>query len=162
MVAAAIGSTFAPNITTRRYWIAGILCAVLVDLDALGRPFGRGDLAVLGGHRTLTHSLAFAVLAGLVVAWVAFRHPRWDGFRGRIALYLTLATASHGVLDAFASYGSGVAFFAPFSTVRYSAQWRPLRALNEIYWVWMPALLAFAASRRIRRAKRSAEANAAA
>ena len=76
--------------------------------------------------------------------------------RGRAWLFLFLATASHGVLDAMTSGGGGVAFFAPFDDERYFLPWRPIlvspmsirrffsergaRVLaNELIWVWIPA-----------------------
>jgi len=131
------------------------------DLDAIGRPFGLGDLSFLGGHRALTHSLPFAVVLGVAVAWFAFRHSAARGSLSRIAAYLVLATASHGILDAFASYGEGVAFLYPVSTGRYAAPWRPLEALNEIWWVWLPASLFILRVRQLRRS-RSASVRAAA
>jgi hypothetical protein len=39
--------------------------------------------------------------------------------RLRIRFFLFLATASHGILDAFTDGGRGIAFFAPFGTERY-------------------------------------------
>ncbi len=128
-----------------------MLCAVLPDIDAVGRPFGWGDLAFLGGHRALTHSITFALLLGLTVAAVAFREARWQERRPRIAAYLILATASHGLLDAFAGYGEGVEFLSPFSAARYTAPWRPLLGLNEIAWIWLPALLIIVIAWRLRR-----------
>ena len=162
LVATAIGSPLAPAAPTRRYWIAGVLCAVLPDLDAVGRPFGWGDLAFVGGHRALTHSIFFALVLGLVVAELAFRDVRWQGYRGRIIAYLVLATASHGALDVFAPYGDGVEFFSPFSAVRYAAAWRPLDLVNEILWIWFPAVLTIVIVRRLRTSRHSAEPNAAA
>src|SRR5947207_10154757 len=61
LVATAIGAPLAPAAPTRRYWIAGVLCAVLPDLDAVGHPFGWGDLGFLGGHRALSHSISFKI-----------------------------------------------------------------------------------------------------
>ncbi len=162
LVASAIGAPLAPGGPGRRYWIAGILCAVLPDLDAVGRPFGWGDLGFLGGHRALTHSVIFAVVLGLVVAELAFRDARWHGYRGRIIAYLVLATASHGALDAFAAYGDGVAFFSPFSATRYTAPWRPLDLVNEICWIWIPAALIILTVRRLRTTRHRPEPNAAA
>jgi inner membrane protein len=162
LVASAIGAPLAPVAPTRRYWIAGIVCAVLPDLDAVGRPFGRGDLGFLGGHRALTHSIFFAVALGLVVAVLAFRDARWQGCRGRVAAYLILATAAHGVLDAFAAYGEGVEFLAPFSSVRYAAPWRPLGLVTEIVWIWMPMVLIIVVVTRWRASRERAEREAAA
>jgi inner membrane protein len=123
------------------------------DLDAIGRPFGLGDLSFLGGHRALTHSLPFAVVLGVAVAWFAFRRSAAPDSLARIAVYLVLATASHGILDAFASYGEGLAFLYPLSTTRYAAPWRPFDALNEIWWIWLPASLFILGVRQLRRSQ---------
>src|SRR5437016_8948293 len=82
-------------------------------------------------------------------------------------LYLFLASASHGVLDAFTNGGLGVAFFSPFDATRYFFPCHPIevspigaaffseRGLSvlqsEFVWVWLPsivfAILAFAIRR---------------
>jgi inner membrane protein len=70
-------------------------------------------------------------------------------------LYLFLAAASHGLLDAMTNGGLGVAFFAPFDNTRYFLAWRPIEVspvsfsrffsgqgaavlLNEFLWIWIP------------------------
>lgn len=130
---------------------AAALCAVLPDVDAAGRPFGLGDVGWLGGHRALTHSLAFAGLTGVAVAALGVRGPArsagW-GWRLALAAWLAVATASHGALDALTVYGEGVEFFAPFSDLRVKAPWRPFDAIvPEIALVWLPALVVLGVAR---------------
>src|SRR5688572_15941994 len=92
---AALGTAYAPPNASRRFWIAGAVCAALPDIDALGRPFGNlAYESVFGGHRGLTHSLLFAVVLGALVTWAFFRSLRWDGVRMRLWACLFLATAS--------------------------------------------------------------------
>lgn len=155
LVAVAVGGAMLPQPTARRCWVAGVLCAILLDLDAIGRPFGRGDVTFLGGHRAITHSLAFAVLLGAVVAWTTFRDPRWDQQRVRIAGFLITATALHGVLDAFASYGDGVTLLWPFSTERYSSPWQPLKGPNEIWWIWVPVVSVLMLLKRLKQSRKN-------
>ena len=137
-------------------WMAAA-CAVLPDLDAVGRPFGHGDVAWLGGHRALTHSLAFAVALGGVLATLGFRgRPELAGPRRRLVLAaaLALGTALHGALDALSTYGEGVAFLAPFSARRVKAPWQPFEALvPELILVWLPALAVLWTARARRRAR---------
>jgi hypothetical protein len=78
----------------KRLWVAGVLCAAAPDLDVLGFAFGvpYGDLL---GHRGLSHSIPFAAVATAPIAFVVARRV-WR----RAWLYLFLATASHGLLDA--------------------------------------------------------------
>jgi inner membrane protein len=77
--------------------------------------------------------------------------------RLRIRFFLFLATASHGILDAFTDGGRGIAFFAPFGTERYFFPITPMlvspigrgflsaRGLHilasEVLCVWIPSLI---------------------
>jgi inner membrane protein len=167
---AALGSAFSPSHRTRRVWIAAAICAALPDIDALGRPFGNlGYESFFGGHRGFTHSVAFAVLLGALVVWGFFRDSRWKRVRPQLWATFALATASHGVLDAFSTIGNGVAFWAPFSWTHYEFVWKPLGEVgpeprgpdrllalvgNELLWVGLPALMVVAVARFIRRGPR--------
>ena len=118
--------------------VAGFL-SLLPDADSLLMPWVRyGDP---WGHRGMTHSLAFAALAGTVAAiWLRNRVTLPGGTLGLAALF-TLVTASHGVLDALTDGGLGVAFFAPVDDTRYFLPVRPIPVspitLNPIDpWVW--------------------------
>ena len=144
-----------------RYWVAGALLAGVPDLDSIGFRFGiqYGDML---GHRGLTHSFLFAaVLSGLVVA-IFFPSGAGPVPRGQVWLYLYLATASHGLLDALTNGGLGVAFFAPFDKTRYFFPFTPIQVspisvrafftewgarvlASELVWIWLPSAL-FAAS----------------
>lgn len=96
--------------------------AVLPDADVLafsldipyGAPFG---------HRGAAHSLVVGLAVGLLAAALA----RGVGSRWiRTFLLVTLATASHGVLDAFTDGGRGIALLWPFSDERFFAPFRPI------------------------------------
>jgi inner membrane protein len=157
VAALSIGTCFYRPQIPKRVWVAGVLCSVIPDLDAIGFRFAihYGDF---WGHRGFTHSLVFAALLAGVVALTIF----WRGGAGigRFALfaYLFLATASHGVLDAMTDGGLGVAFFSPFDNERYFLPWRPIHVSpiavhrffsargfailqNEAVWIWVPAIL---------------------
>jgi inner membrane protein len=157
VTALSIGTCFYRPQIPKRVWVAGVLCSVIPDLDAIGFRFGihYGDFS---GHRGFTHSLVFAALLVGMVALASFR--RGAAGIGRFALfgYLFLATASHGVLDAMTDGGLGVAFFSPFDNTRYFLPWRPVRVSpiaitrfftprgfailqNEAVWIWLPAIL---------------------
>jgi inner membrane protein len=141
-----------------KYWAAGIFCAVVPDADSIGFAFGvrYGDLL---GHRGLSHSLLFAVLLGLMATFTVFRAEakagKWEW--PRLAAYLILATASHGLLDALTNGGLGVAFFSPFDTARYFFPFHPIEVspinvarflqgrgldvlASECKWIGLPAL----------------------
>jgi inner membrane protein len=119
------------------------VAAAAPDLDAIGRPFGYGDVDFVGGHRALTHSVfAALVVAAIALAFVARTTEARD--RVRIALFVFCAVASHGLLDAFTTYGDGVAIFAPFSWYRWKSPWQPFGGLwSEMLALWVPAALVY-------------------
>ena len=108
MVAVTAGSVLAPRPLLRPFLIIGAGCAVLPDIDAIGRLFygASGDVQALGSHRAFTHSLTFATLLGVVVSLMALIDPRWRGHRVRVGLFVAIATGLHGVLDVFTSIGA--------------------------------------------------------
>lgn len=134
--------------------VASVL-AIFPDIDVVGFRNGIAYSDMLG-HRGLTHSLPFAAMLSFVVVLLFFRHvPRFSAAFWGVAVLLFVATASHGLLDAFTDAGLGVGLLLPFDETRYFAPWRPLTAsplsisrffsdsgaeimLNEIRWVWAP------------------------
>ncbi len=152
----ALGLGLGRAAVPRRLLAAGVVAAVLPDLDVVTFYFGIPYSANLG-HRGFSHSLAFAALVGLAGA---AGHRALGAGAARAFLFLFVATASHGVLDAFTNGGLGVAFLWPWSGERY---WAPdaLRVVeaspisvdrfvsarglavlgSELYWIWPPALL---------------------
>ena len=150
--AAALGAGVGPRRVPARFWPAAMACAVLPDADVLGFGFGV-PYGSMFGHRGITHSLAFALALGFSAAALFFRRePR----RTALALFLSLATASHGALDALTNGGLGVAFFAPFTGERYFFPFRPVEVSplsaaeffgewglavikSELLWVWLPS-----------------------
>ena len=142
-------------------------CAAAPDLDVLGLALGVPYGSPLG-HRGLFHSVPFAAVFAAAVAALAFPRARPGFSRIRAWLYLFLATASHGVLDAFTDGGGGVALLSPFDERRFFAPFRPIAVSpigvgaffsargiavieSELLWIWLPfALLGFALWRRTR------------
>ena len=157
----------APKDVRRFAWTAAA-CAIVPDLDAIGRPFGMGDIGLLGGHRGFTHSIPFAILFGAVMAWSAFRGERWRAMRLRLWLCFALATMTHGALDALTTIGEGVKFLSPFSETRYVSPWQPINASppprearpvsriahivrDEAQYVLLPSMILIVVASRLRR-----------
>lgn len=161
IAAAALGAGL--RRVPRGFWLLTAVCAILPDADVVTYDLGL-EYGHMLGHRGVSHSLVCAVLTGAVMALVLGRGD-WRPARGRLFVHFTLATASHGLLDALVDEGLGVAFFAPFSGERYFFPWRPLEVApigghgffttapmegglrwltvlwSEFLWVWLPALL---------------------
>src|SRR6516164_7057459 len=73
-VATMLGKSFAVGRPPARFWILSALCSVLPDADVLGFPLGIRYEDMLG-HRGLTHSLAFALVLGSIVAFLPPSSP---------------------------------------------------------------------------------------
>ncbi|MDA8098202.1 MAG: metal-dependent hydrolase [Nitrospiraceae bacterium] len=157
------------------FWITGIVCALLPDIDVIGFYLGIHYRDTFG-HRGFTHSLLFAALVSLLAMLVVFRkEPRFTRTWWSLTAYFFLVSASHGVLDAMTSGGTGIAFFSPFVKTRYFLPWRPLvvspigvygffsrwgwRVIrSELLWIWLPMISLLAAAtlrRRMHQSSRS-------
>jgi len=155
VAALGIGACFYRQGTPKRVWVVGVVCSVIPDLDVIGFRFGihYGDF---WGHRGFTHSILFAALLASAMTLTVFRHVSPGLDRLRMWIYLFLATASHGFLDAMTDGGLGVAFFAPFDNNRYFLPFRPIHVSpigfgrffsqrgiavlqSELVWIWLPA-----------------------
>ncbi len=132
---------------------AGVVASMLPDLDVLAFRLGIPYAAALG-HRGFSHSLLFALLLaalGACAARALATTPR------RSFAFLFVATASHGVLDAFTNGGLGVALLWPWSEARFFAPVQPIEVAplsigrflsakglavlqSEFLWVWLPLL----------------------
>jgi inner membrane protein len=130
------------------------------DLDVLAFRFGI-PYANEFGHRGASHSLAFAVLLGIVAAALA---SRLQVSRLAAFLFVGASAASHGLLDMLTNGGRGVALWWPLSQERY---FFPVRVIevsplslhrlmtghgmgvlqSELLWVWLPAVALLAVLR---------------
>ena len=160
----AIGLGLGTRIVSPRLLIAGVVCCLLPDLDVIAFRL-RVPYESAFAHRGFTHSIFFALVCGALTAAFArtLQTSRWITFA-----FVSIATASHGLLDAFTNGGSGIAFFWPFGDERY---FMPLQIilvspigmgffsargaqvlLSELKWVWLPCLVLATAIYWIRRA----------
>ncbi|HIE46152.1 MAG TPA: metal-dependent hydrolase [Flavobacteriaceae bacterium] len=150
----AIGSSFTKTMRSLKFWLLGVFCAIFPDADVVGFKFGI-KYASFFGHRGFTHSLVFALLFGFLIAFIFYNKKKKFLY---YAIFFTLATVSHSVLDAMTTGGLGVAFFSPFDNTRYFFSWRPiqvspigvakffsswgLRVLkSELIWIGLPSLV---------------------
>ena len=167
VVPLALGLALGNKVVSWRLCCAGIICAILPDLDFLMTYFGVPYASPLG-HRGFTHSLFFAGVLGTLAALLA---TSLQTTPGKAFLFITFATASHGILDAMTNGGLGVAFFWPFRPHRYVLPLRfiPVSPMNianfmtdrgwaimkaEMLMLWFPCTL-FVASMQYSRLKKS-------
>jgi inner membrane protein len=131
--------------------------AVVPDLDVIAFGLGIPYEHVLG-HRGFFHSLTFAALTSLAACLLLFRDPvRFSGKWWLLFGMVTLAGASHGLLDTLTDAGLGIGLFIPFENSRYFMPFRPVETSSvdpvsfftgrpweilrsEIIWIWLPVI----------------------
>ena len=132
-----------------RLLFAGILLSLLPDLDVILLYMGVPWSSVYG-HRGFTHSLAFALICGVLMA-ICFRQRSMQSL-----IFGFCIVASHAVLDAMTWGGQGVALYWPLSNTRLHMPFQPLPASpmsidsfmrwggfvlrSELRIIWMPLL----------------------
>ncbi len=144
-----------PQVIPPRLMALGILATILPDCDVIAFKLGIA-YAHEFGHRGASHSLLFALILGLFASGIA---PWLNAKRLTTFLFVGFCAASHGLLDMFTNGGLGIGIFWPFSEHRYFFPWQMIevspigvrhvlseRGLavirSELFWVWLPALLA--------------------
>lgn len=98
------------------------LVALSPDLDFLAMNLPGGSQGTPLEHRVMSHSLAFALVAGALLGGATA--PRGRRLHG--VLWTVLALASHGVLDALTDNGPGPRLLWPFSRSPVQFAWHPL------------------------------------
>lgn len=158
VAAVGLGKLFTGRPMPLLFWELAVVLSILPDIDvfafSLGIPYEHPF-----GHRGFTHSLLFALLAGLLTSALTYRRFRVR-FLDLWGFYF-VATASHGILDALTNGGHNIAFFWPFDAERRVAlplDWRPIQVPHigrafftsetslqvvwtELLWVWLPTAL---------------------
>jgi inner membrane protein len=158
-VAGALGKTYTADKMPLRFWVLAAVCSILPDIDIIGYYFFGIKYSSMFGHRGFFHSLAFALLVGMLVVMLAFPTIRRFSKKWWSMLVLFfIVTASHGILDSMTDKGMGVGFFIPFDNTRYFMPWRPIYAspmkisrffsqagieviIAEIVWIWLPTMV---------------------
>jgi len=100
----------------KKAMLFGALAANLPDIDTVFGLFVPGDQALLL-HRGFTHSICFALLAGLLLAWLFHKWFTKVSF-GAFALFFCVELCLHDLLDTCTSYGTGL--LEPFNHTRLS------------------------------------------
>jgi inner membrane protein len=147
----AIGVALGTRIISPRLLGAGIVGCLLPDADVIAYALGVPYQSAFA-HRGFTHSIFFALICGVLAAMFA---PTLHARRAIAFAFVAVATASHGLLDAFTTGGSGIACFWPFADQRYFmplqiilvspigvsrffSEWGVRVLVSELKWVWLP------------------------
>jgi len=100
----------------KKAMLFGAIAANIPDIDTSAGLFMRGDKALLF-HRGITHSLLFALITGLLLAYIA-KKVYADIELGLFAMFFCFELTLHNLLDTCTNYGTGL--LEPFSHQRFS------------------------------------------
>ncbi|CAL2103777.1 Inner membrane protein [Tenacibaculum sp. 190130A14a] len=156
LTAVAIGTSFSKTIQDKKFWILGIVCAIIPDADVLGFQYGI-PYESFWGHRGFSHSIVFSVLFGILITLLFYSRVLFSKKGLLYILFFSLCTISHALLDALTNGGMGVALLAPFDNTRYFFPWRPIQVspigasrffsewglrviYSELLWIGIPAI----------------------
>src|SRR5437868_7979131 len=120
----ALGLALGRLFTARRmpwfFWGLAVLLPALPDFDVMwDAAYG-----TIWGHRGFTHTLCFALIVAAGTAAATYRYFKvnfWD-----LLGFYFVATASHGIMDAFTNGGYGIPLFWPLTEQRFGP-WGPLQ-----------------------------------
>ncbi|NMM50281.1 metal-dependent hydrolase [Marinigracilibium pacificum] len=139
VLGAAVGeSVLGPKIG-RKASILGALAGTLPDLDV----FIQSGLNTVDGllfHRGPSHSLLFALIASLLLGWIAyyFQKQKSVSYQNWFIFFL-LTIFTHPLLDAFTNYGTEI--FWPFLDTRIA--FRTIFVVDPMYTIWLVMAVVF-------------------
>jgi inner membrane protein len=149
-----VGATVTQTVTRtkaadgRRLVVAGcfgFIAGMAPDLDVLIRS-SSDPLLFLEYHRQFTHAVPMIPVGGLLCA--VLLHLLWGRQAGLPLLtgwlYCTIGYGTHGLLDAFTSYGTML--WWPFSTKRFALSYVPI--VDPLFTLPLLVLVALATQRR--------------
>jgi inner membrane protein len=106
-----------------RLWFAAVVACVMPDADVVAFRLGIA-YADDFGHRGASHSIAFAIIIGLIA--LIFAKPlRATKLMAFIVVFLS--TLSHPLLDMLTNGGLGAALYWPIENARQFFDWRPIQ-----------------------------------
>ena len=157
LVAITVGNSFSKTYTSWKFWLLGIVCAIIPDADVIGFSFNI-KYHSFWGHRGFSHSIVFAIVLGFLITFLFYKKHFFTVQGLLYSLFFAICTCSHGILDALTTGGLGVAFFSPFNDIRYFFPWRPIQVSpigvarffgekgisvlkSELIWIGIPSFL---------------------
>lgn len=156
ILAGAVGTALKEELRKPKVFILGIICSVFPDADILSFKFGI-PYEAFWGHRGMTHSILFGLLFGITIMLI-FHWKSQIKNKAILALYYSICTISHGILDGMTTGGRGIAYFSPFDTERYFLPFRKIQVSpigasrffsewglevikSEAFWIGVPSLV---------------------
>jgi inner membrane protein len=119
-----LGAAAAQSVMSRRLpkgaGLIGAIGGMAADLDIFIYSFNDPTVSWTF-HRHFTHSLIFIPVGGLIAALPFLMMRRFKDHKREVALAAMIGYATHGLLDAFTSYGTQLLW--PFSNLRVAWDW---------------------------------------
>jgi len=126
LVAVTVGKTFSGKFTGTKFFLLGVFCSVVPDVDVVMHKWVEYDSFF--GHRGFFHSFFFCAILAIFITGTFYRKEDTFSKAGWVyIIYFFLCAVSHGLLDMLTNGGLGVAIFSPFYNERFFFGWNPIR-----------------------------------
>jgi len=120
VLGAAVAQSALSGRLPRRAGMIGAIGGMAADLDVFIYSFNDPTVGWTF-HRHFTHSLIFIPVGGLIAALPFLLMKRFKDHKREVILAAVIGYATHGLLDAFTSYGTQLLW--PFSNLRVAWDW---------------------------------------
>ena len=141
------------NQISKKLFVVSCFLTLLPDADVIAFRFGI-PYQSQWGHRGFTHSIAFALIVGLLCT---FFSRYFQNKKTTVFWWTFLSLLSHSFFDALTNGGLGVAVFWPITSERFFLPWQVVEVspigvrgflsmrgvqviLSEIVWIWLPCV----------------------
>ena len=72
LVSVAIGKSFSKTLTNWKFWVLGISCSIIPDIDVIGFRLDI-EYSSFWGHRGFSHSLLFALILAISITFLFYK-----------------------------------------------------------------------------------------
>lgn len=129
VLGAAVGEAVCGRKAGNKALLWGGIAGTIPDLDVLASPF-QDLVQQLYFHRSITHSILFAILVSPILGWLLKRFYKKDetSFKDWTLLFF-LGFTTHALLDSFTTWGTKV--FYPFSD--YAVSFHTIFVIDPLY-----------------------------
>ncbi|WP_165813808.1 metal-dependent hydrolase [Terrimonas sp.] len=118
VLGACIGEAVAGKQLGKKAMLLGAVAQSIPDIDAIGSIW-LNEVDDIVAHRSLTHSIVFAIVVSCLLAWIAGKmFHRHNAAKRTYVLLFSVNIFVHVFIDAFNAYGTEL--FYPFNDTRFS------------------------------------------
>ncbi len=138
LIGATTASAFSREEKLKKNSLFGALGGIFPDIDVFIKS-SNDQLLFVEYHRHFTHSIFFIPFGGFILSIVLFLIFKSKTSFKRLYIYTTIGIATHGLLDAFTTYGTSL--FWPLFDIRVA--WNVISIVDPIFTLILLSFLVY-------------------